>query len=171
MKNHLKEIFEKNYVSLCNYATVIVRNRHTAEDIVQAVFIQLWENNKITQLRDPEIYLLKCVKYKCLDYLKSPKRKKEIFTDSLPDIHQSEIPTLREEDIPSMLHFFAAKLPPKMQRVFLLSRQEGMSYKEIAKELNISVKTVENQMGSALKKMRLLLQKYNYLPFFFLFFQ
>ncbi len=150
--NTVKEIIDQNYTALCNYSQVIVKDHHATEDIVQTVFIQLWEDQKITHLEDPEPYLIRCVKYKCLDYLNRPIRKREISSDTLPELIIEENPTFSEKDILPMLLFFADKLPPKMRQVFLLSRQGGKSYKEIANELNISVKTVENQMGSALKK-------------------
>lgn len=169
MINRVKEIFDTNYSALCNYALVIVKDHHTAEDIVQTVFIQLWENDKLTQIKEPEPYLMRCVKYKCLDYLKKPSRKKEILLDALPEFVKKEDSSLKEEDIVPMLHYFADKLPPKMQKVFLMSRQQGFSYKEIAHELEISTKTVENQMSSALKKMRLFLQQYHYLSFLLFF--
>lgn len=171
MENRLKEIFETNYSPLCNYASAILKDKHLAKDIVQSVFLQLWENEKIVHIKKPAPYLLKCVRYKCIDYLKRPNRKKEIFTDSLPDNQIVSESILKEEDILPMLHYFADKLPTKMQQVFLMSRQQGMTYKEIAQDLNISVKTVENQMGSALKKLRILLQEHQYLPVLLFIFQ
>lgn len=164
MKNNLKDIFENNYSALCNYANTIIKDKHLAKDIVQSVFIQLWENQKIGQLKNPAPYLLKCVKYKCIDYLKQPSRKREILTDTLLDIRKEEFQSLQEADILPMLHFFVDQLPKKMRQVFLMSRQQEMTYKEIAVELNISVKTVENQMGTALKKLRILLKEHHYLP-------
>lgn len=134
-----------------------------SEDLVQSVFIQLWENNKITQLDSPEPYLIKCVRYKCIDYLKTPFKKNAILSSDLPDIHIQTEYALEEKDILALLHFFADKLPPKMRQVFLMSRTNGLSYKEISEELDISVKTVENQMGAALKKMRSLLRDHHYL--------
>jgi len=142
---------------------VLVGDYHTAKDLVQTVFIQLWENQKIEEVEKLEPYLIKCVKYKCMDYLKQPQRKKEVFQTTLPELGSVEIQTFKEEDILPMLHFFADKLPPKMQKVFLMSRDQGLSYKEIAQSLDISIKTVENQMGAALKKMRVLLKKQHYL--------
>jgi RNA polymerase sigma-70 factor (ECF subfamily) len=70
-------------------------------------------------------------------------------------------------DIEAIFAFLASQLPPKTRQVFLMSRLQGMTYSEIAQELEISVKTVENQMGNALKKMRDLLSKYQYLPSIF----
>lgn len=171
MNRALKKIFDENYSPLCNYANAIVKDKHMAEDIVQTVFIQLWENEKIFHLETPESYLLKCVRNKCINHLKRPQRKNEILMEVLPDIGKEEKQSLKDEDIMALLHFFADKLPPKMRQVFLMSRQQGMTYKEIAQDLDVSIKTIENQMGSALKKLRILLQKHHYLPMMILFFQ
>lgn len=151
---------------MCNYACAIIKDKHTAEDLVQSIFIQLWESDKLIQLDNPEPYLLRCVKYKCIDHQRSAKTKKEIHLDQLPELGQQEHSNLAEEDIIPLMNFFAAKLPPKMQKVFLLSREKGLGYTEIAELMEISPKTVENQMGSALKKLRKLLKEHHYLPFF-----
>ena len=71
--------------------------------------------------------------------------------------------TVEEEDIEPILHYFTAKLPPKTREVFLLSRKSGLTYNEIAAELEISAKTVENQMGRALRIMRELLKENEFL--------
>ena len=164
MQNRLKIIFDSNYNSLCNYASAFVSDRPTAEDIVQNVFIQLWENEKIYQLEDPQPFLKRCVKYKCIDFARSNKSRKEIPSDILPELMKMEQATLKAEDVQATLQMFASQLPPKMQKVFLMSRVQGMTYAEIADELNVSKKTVENQMGVSLKKMRKLLRKHGYLP-------
>ena len=168
--NSLKNLFDNNYKALCNYAAVIIKDKHQAEDIVQNVFIQLWENDKIYKLQNPEPYLLKCVRFKCIDYLRGKKRKKEIPLETLPEIGFEQNHSLKEEEIAPLLSYFIAKLPPKMRQVFLMSRQQEMSYKDIASKLDISIKTVENQMGSALKKMRFFLREHNYLPALLIFF-
>lgn len=170
MANLLKEIFNKNYAALCNYAIRYISDRSTAEDIVQSVFVQLWENDKLVELENPDTYLLKCVRYKCIDHIRRRQKKLEVLLDKLPEIGSEEQQSLKEEDIVPLIHYFAAQLPPKTKRVFLMSRQEGMSYKEIAQAQNVSIKTIENQMGSALKKLRILLQQHHYLPVLFLLF-
>lgn len=168
MKKDLKQIFDAFYQPLCNYANAIIRDQHFAEDIVQSIFIQLWESDKITNLDNPEPYLMRCVKYKCLDHLKKPANKKVVLGTSLPEIASSDASDLGEEDVVPLLHFFASQLPPKMQRIFLMSRNQNMTYKEIAEELGISIKTVENQMGTALKKLRVLLKKHHFLTYSFI---
>lgn len=165
MKADLKLIFEANYVLLYNYASSIIKDKHTAEDLVQTVFIQLWQNGKLMDIQEPRPFLLKCVKYKCIDFLRSQKRNKEVLLKELPELDNFQ-ESLPEEDTAAMLNYFAAMLPSKMQRIFLMSRTQGMTYKQIAQELNISQKTVENQMGTALKKLRVLLKKHKYLSLF-----
>ncbi len=171
MNKEFKEIFDKNYAPLCNYAAAIIKNKHAAEDLVQSVFIQLWEKKKFIEMDKPASYLMLCVKNKSIDYLRALKRNKETSMDELPEKLVHKIQHLKEEDIDPILSYFVSKLPPKTKNVFLLSRKQGLSYKEIANQLGVSSKTVENQMSSALKKMRILLKEHHYLPAILLFFQ
>ncbi len=156
---NFKEIFHSYYAPLCNYALSIVRNETAVEEIVQKLFIDLWEKNALEKVDNVEYYLLKSTKYKCIDYLRSKKQTKEFPVSDLPEKAFPEPGNLTEEDIIPLLHYFASKLPPKTRQVFLLSRSSGMTYKEIAEEMGISVKTVENQMSRALKSMKVLLKK------------
>ncbi len=80
----------------------------------------------------------------------------------MPDILTNENLEITEADIEPLFYYYATKLPPKTREVFLMSRIGQMSYKEIAEELNISQKTVENQMGSALKKLKRILNTEHY---------
>jgi len=154
-----KEIFQTYYSPLCNYALNFVHDDSTAEEIVQNLFIELWEKDSLKKVQNKERYLLRSVKFKCIDYLRTQNINKEIPIRDLPEQPTAEPGTLSEEDILPLLHYFASKLPPKTREVFLLSRASGMSYREIADEMNISVKTVENQMGRALRSMKSLLKE------------
>lgn len=162
--NKLKQIFDDNYSALCNYANVFVGSYDQSEDIVQTVFIQLWSNNKIFDLEDPTPYLLRCVKYKCMDYLKLRKPVTSLVEMDLPIIDMQQDLSFEEDNVEAIFAFLTAQLPKKTRQVFLMSRKQGMTYQEIAEELGVSPKTVENQMGNALRRMRDLLHKYNYLP-------
>ncbi len=163
----IEDIFHEFYSPLCNYATKIIGNDTVAEEIVQNLFVQLWEKDQLKEISNYEAYLLKSTRFKCLDYFRAQKRKKEIPTDQF-DTNIATTPSiLKEEEIEPLLHYFASKLPPKTRNVFLLSRKAGLTYKEIAEELDISVKTVENQMGSALKKMRIILKEQNFFSLLF----
>jgi RNA polymerase sigma-70 factor (ECF subfamily) len=163
LNKKIEEIFRQYYSPLCNYAAKIITDRVLAEDIVQSLFIQLWETNKLASVNNHEHFLLKATKYKCIDYLRSKKLKKEVLLDDMPDTFSASYSDLSEEDIEPLLYYFAAKLPLKTKEVFLLSRTSGLTYSEIANELDISIKTVENQMGRALRMMRVLLKEQEFL--------
>ncbi len=157
-KQLIEEIFRQHYSPLCNYAAKILNDGFAAEDIVQALFIDLYEKNKWYEIRNLEMFLLKSVKFRCIDHLR--KLKNSISETEISDNNFDQQFDIKEEDIEPLFHYYAAKLPPKTREVFLLSRSKNFSNKEIAKELNISVKTVENQMSRALKKMKELLKDF-----------
>lgn len=166
-QDDFKNLFYSFYSPLCNYALKIIGNKETAEDIVQNLFLQLYERNSLSNVEVPERYLVRCTKYKCLDYLRKKKINHEIDISLIPETTSSDISDLSEEDIEPLIHYFAAKLPPKTREVFLLSRKSGMTYREISEKLDISVKTVETQMGRALRHLKEILKKHNYLSLFF----
>ena len=124
---------------------------------------------KLQQIKQQERFLLKATKFKCIDYLRTSKRIQTLPIDTVWTETAATAPpsVIKEEEIEPLLHYFAAKLPPKTRAVFLKSRKSGMTYKEIADEMNISVKTVENQMRRALKQMRVLLKEHNFLSLLF----
>ncbi len=134
-----------------------------AEDLVQNLFIQLWESDKLKVVEKYEYFLIRATKYKCIDFLRTKRVGQEIYLDDISEVFSIKSYDLEEEDIEPLLHYFASKLPPKTREVFLLSRKSGLTYKEIAGELDISTKTVENQMGRALRMMRGLLKEQGYL--------
>lgn len=158
-KDQFAQIFHLYYSPLCNYAMKVTGSDIMAEDIVQNLFIQLWQTNALENIQNPEAYLLRSVKFKCIDYFRKHKDDKVIGLDGLTDDMADSVNEISEDEIEPLLHYFAAKLPPKTRQVFLLSRQSGMTYRQIAEKLDISVKTVENQMGAALKQMRTILKE------------
>ena len=161
--NSIKNIFNTYYNPLCNYAAKIVKDNDTAEDIVQSLFIQLWENDKLTSIEHPDRFLLRSTKFKCIDYLRKQKQFSEIsLDDNNLDFQNSGVIDLDESDIEPLLHFFASKLPPKTREVFLLSRTSNLTYAQIAEEKGIAIKTVEAHMSKALKTMRFLLKEHDF---------
>ena len=166
MTKQFNAIFNEHYAALCNYAIAIVKDKMTAEDLVQNLFIQLWQQKKMDSIQNMEGFLLRATKFKCIDYLRSKKKKQTIELSEIENPSFQTPSEIGEEDIDPLLHYFAAKLPPKTQQVFLKSREDGMTYKDIAADMDISVKTVENQMGRALRKMRALLKEHHFLSFF-----
>ncbi|MDA3927803.1 MAG: RNA polymerase sigma-70 factor [Prolixibacteraceae bacterium] len=162
MNQKLETIFHQYYSPLCNYASAIINDYTDAEDIVQTFFIQLYERRKLPEIANIEAYLLRSIRFKCIDYLRNKKRKNTISIQEIDYLEHTLPNEITEQEIEPLFHYYAAKLPPKTRTVFLLSRVNKLTYREIAEELNLSQKTVENQMGSALKKMKVILKEEHY---------
>jgi len=140
----------------------MVHDEHAAEDIVQTLFIQLYEKNNMNTVDNIEGYLLRSVRFRCIDHIRKDKKSVFLSINKLTAESANHSHDITEEEIEPLFYYYAAKLPPRIREVFLLSRVSKLSYKEIAEELNISQKTVENQMGSALKKLRKIVQEEHY---------
>jgi RNA polymerase sigma-70 factor (ECF subfamily) len=140
----------------------MVHDEDTAEDIVQTLFIQLYEKNNLNAVDNIEGYLLRSTRFKCIDHIRKAKKSVNLSTNETTIDTANNLCEIAEEEIEPLFHYYAAKLPPKIREVFLLSRVSKLTYKEIAAELNISQKTVENQMGSALNKLRIILRNEHY---------
>lgn len=153
-----EKIFKDNFKSLYRYAFTIVKNESAAEEIVQNVFFKIW--NKKEQL--PDGILLKAYFYRAIhnESLNLIKHHKVRTTYQLHAIRSGD---QHVENASSKIgmselqrHLSAAmnELPEQCRTIFHMSRFEEKKYKEIADELNISPKTVENQLGKALKILR-----------------
>ncbi|HEX6225785.1 MAG TPA: RNA polymerase sigma-70 factor [Chryseolinea sp.] len=164
-------IFKTYYQPLCNYAYSFVHDREEAEEIVQATFLSVWEKKDNLSIHTGvKPYLYAMVRNAALNVLKHEKVKQQHATVELAVAERSSESVTRtvmaselEERISKALN----KLPEQCRLVFKLSRFEELKYAEIAEQLNISVKTVENQMGKALKIMREQLK--DYLPLLLVF--
>lgn len=148
--------FSEWYRPLCLYALNYTGSYEDSEDIVQQLFADIWE--KIGQeewsVSNLKAYLFTAVRNRSLNY--NQKEKRNLSFD--PGQHdQSE--NNQEEDIlhvqrEAKLWDLIDTLPSERRRIFLMAKQKGMKYQEIAEELHLSVKTVENQIGRALKSLR-----------------
>lgn len=121
---------------------------------------------------DIKPYLYVAVKNTALNKLKVNRRKADVEETSINPLYvenRTAEDNMEYNEMEQVLMDTIAELPPKCQEVFRLSRFEEMSYKEIAAELDISVKTVENQMGKALKRLREALERYKKLIVLLLF--
>ncbi len=164
---HFKSIFHSYYSPLCNYAFKIVGIYEVAEDIVQNLFVQVYEKNVLENISYPDRYLIKSVKFRCIDYQRNNSKYREVEIEEFLDEPSESVSDLTEDEVEPLLHYFAAKLPEKCREVFLLSRKSGMTYKEISEELNISVKTVEAHMARALRQLKEILKSQNFLSLIF----
>ncbi|WP_273275754.1 RNA polymerase sigma-70 factor [Maribacter polysiphoniae] len=163
-------IFELYHPRLLHIARNYVSQKQDAEEIVQEVFIRLWENRSSIHIKTNNIngYLFKMVKNGCLDYLRKRKRvlarhghnkqlEDALNYEALCDNDASEILV---EELAGEIRNAINLLPEKCKEVFIKSRTEGLAHKDISEKLQISTKTVENHIGRALKHMRFHLQEY-----------
>ncbi len=161
-KQSYEEIFHEFYSPLCNYASRLVGDDAMAEEIVQDLFVHLLERNSLNRVDQLDRYLIRSVKFRCIDHLRHQQKENPIRIDQKhEDI--ADVTHASDEEMDALFHYLVAKLPPKTRTVFLLVRQSEMTYQEVAEELNISVKTVEAQMSRALQKLRIYLKDYGYL--------
>lgn len=147
---------------MCNYVFQIVQDHAVSEDIVQDVFVHLWKQRDSLTISDSlNNYLVAACKNKALEYLRKKKRRTEAETgvDVLPDISKGIGDEANTIWLREKIYCSIRQLPPKCEEVFRLSKLEGLTYAEIARRLNVSVKTVENHMAQAFKRLRKLLAK------------
>lgn len=149
--------FRRFYAPLIAFARSKTSNIEIAEEIVQNVFAELWERRETISLKtEIKQYLFSVVKNDCYDYARHLKVEKK-YLDYLT-AHQDEsfefFDTLIDEDFQKLMNEVYALLPEQCRNIFYMSRLEEMSYKDISQKLGISIKTVENQIGKALKLVR-----------------
>jgi RNA polymerase sigma-70 factor (ECF subfamily) len=153
-----ESIFKEHYPELCGFANKFLRDLDAAEEIVQSIFVKLWENrSEITVGNNVRSYLFSAVRNGCLNQIKHLKIKEEYKAYNQREINQNAYYIDKEieaSELELKINASIASLPEKRKKIFMLSRYEGLKYKEIAEKLNISVKTVEHQMGSAIKQLR-----------------
>lgn len=151
-------LFKQHHEELCNLAYTITKNEDAAKDIVQDVFIKLWKNKDEIVFQDQiKHYLFRAVSHSSLNYIRFNKKivslpTQETFSNLF--IAPVDNENIEFTELERRVHESIEKLPPKCKAIYLLSRHEGLKYREIADALGLSIKTVENQMGIALEKLR-----------------
>lgn len=161
-------LFRRWYEPLCHYACRLADgDMDEAEDLVQQAFIKLWERRtRIDVAWSLKAYLYKTVHNACLNRLRSLKVQSKYLDFTAQQT--GTMYTQPEDTSPELIERFRRAmdaLPPQCRHIFELSRFESLKYREIADQLGISIKTVETQMGKALRVMRL--QLVDYLVIFF----
>ena len=163
-------VFRQHYEGLCRYAGQFVADSDEAEEEVQAVFLALWEKRAgLIITVSLKAYLYRAVHNRCLNRIKhvavrdAYQEHRRYVGESLVE---SPVQTLIGHELADHVQTAIQKLPEQCRRVFMLSRFDELTYGEIAGQLGISVKTVENQIGKALRILRTELS--DYLPVAFL---
>jgi len=150
-------LFKRMFSPLCQFCIKFVKSREVAEEVVSDVFYSIWKNRNRLMVSSPKAYLYTSVRNKGLDHLRKIKKMVHCDLDSATHLiadtaDGQEILVLNELSV--VMDKSIAKLPKQCKRIYEMSRDEGLKYREIASILQVSVKTVETQMGRALKHLR-----------------
>lgn len=151
-----EKLYDEYYPSLCLFANKYLGDLDLSRSLVQELFVDLWLKREKLTVRQESVksYLFKAVRNRSVDCLR--ETKKTVSLSAVPE-HSMKAPfedKLEEAELNARLNQSISELPEKCREIFLLCRFEGLKYGQIAEKLNISVKTVEMQMGIALKKMK-----------------
>lgn len=160
----VEQLFRQYYKLVYRTVLRILANRTAAEDVAQEVFLELWrKRERITVSSSLPAYLRRAARNRALNYIRDQKLK---FDDrdegiiELPSGATTVNQKLAAEELQQRIDTAIEALPERCRIVFALSRFEDMSYREIAEELDISIKTVENQISKALRLLRSALGDY-----------
>ncbi|MFB9076135.1 RNA polymerase sigma factor [Flavobacterium procerum] len=164
-----KEIYLAYYQDLCVYANSYTRDKQASEDLVQNILLRFWENRASFNVQQNiKSYLYKAVYNSFLDSV----RKEKTLNKNLEDLRYSLLSSINEEDPETIDERIAVlkseieRLPKRCKEIFILNKYESLKYQQIAEKLNISINTVENQIGKAYKILRTKLSDKNYLTMF-----
>lgn len=153
--SEFERIFRGLYRPLCLFALRFIERVEDAEDVVQQAFADVWDKNredvKIANIRS---YLYQAVRNRSLTLAaQSPETRSD--TECLAEMEDlSEEEQVYQSERDARLWAAIDALPPERRKIFLLSKRDGLKYQEIAEELGLSIKTIENQMSKALKTLR-----------------
>ena len=166
------EIYLAYYPKLLRFATEYVILKEDAENIVQDLFAFLWENDQLlTNAENLNAYLFRLVRNRCIDFLRGKTREKvhnekirasfelelKLKLDSLEEL-DIQMCSDDENDLERLISAAIDSLPERCRQIFIMSKIEKIKYNEIAVQLNLSINTVENQIGIAFKKLRIKLK-------------
>lgn len=160
-RHAFRSLYDIMHKSLYDFALAIVKLREPAEEITADVFIRLWERRKTlghSRIRSCRLYLFMCIKNASLNYLRDNKRPEQLNLDEI-SLADWKLETNPEEllitaEMAAHLDKAIRDLPVQCGIIFRLVKEEGLSYKEAAQLLELSEKTIENQIAIALKKIR-----------------
>src|SRR5688572_32952778 len=155
----LEAVFKAHYAGMASFVQRFVRSPDLAEELVQDVFLKLWsKREQLAEIETFRTYLFRAARNTALNYLRRAKlerrwREEQGTDDDPPTSFAADEETV-EQELAVAVQEAINRLPPRCREIFLLSRDGGLTYAEIARSLEISVKTVETQMGRALKSLR-----------------
>lgn len=163
-KSAFETIFKTHYSELHSYAVGMTGDLEASEDIIEELFIWLWENRKSVRVDSSmKSYLIKITHNRCLNHLKHQKVIQKYLDENLrlrtieEKLQQDYIEFFKQQDYDDneeKIRTAIDNLPEQCKKIFKMNRFDKFKYREIAEKLNISISTVKNQMSIALKKIK-----------------
>ena len=151
-------LFRSSYISLVKYAGTLIKDKDTAEEIVQDLFFRIWKDREKLKIESSlNGYLFRAVHNRCLhhiEHMKVVERHARELTYSTSQESESPAEILYYKELQARIAEILEKLPERCGMIFCMNRFEGLKYAEIAEKLSVSVKTVEANIGKALKEFR-----------------
>jgi RNA polymerase sigma-70 factor, ECF subfamily len=167
-----EKFFREKYRGFCLLACKYVKDIEIAEEVVQEVMVRLWEKRDQLEIKGSVLaYINISVKNSCLNYIKHKNivlAHERAETQRLSWDSSENEEEMGDMELETAVLNAIAELPPQRQKIFSMSRVDGMKYHEIADKMGLSIKTVEAQMGTALKQLRVKLKDYMGILIFFL---
>lgn len=157
-------VYREYYIPLCYYCLRYIEKFEDSEEIVQDLFLKLWDKHEELEINSSlKAYLYRAVQNYALNYLSKKKTKEKYFLIQGGQIYDNSDKghiKIEEDELRQLLKHAILQLPEKRRKIFELSRFDGLKYGKIASQLSISVKTVETQMTKSLKYLRIVLKDY-----------
>jgi RNA polymerase sigma-70 factor (ECF subfamily) len=155
---HFESLFRSSYVSLVRYAKTLLKDQDASEEIVQDLFFRIWQDREKIKIESSlNGYLFRSVHNRCLHYIEHSRiveKHAEEMSYRQPESPESPSDVLNYKELQAKIASILEKLPERCGQIFCMNRFEGLKYNEIAEKLSVSVKTVEANMGKALKEFR-----------------
>lgn len=157
-KEAFEKLFHKYYARLCVFSNTYVKSIDTSRDVVQDVYIRIWDNRENFEISQSlKAYLYQAVRNQSLNYLEKNRQKlrlQNMLSRQLEIESAENEGKLNTEELTEKIWKLVDQLPERRRTIFILYRKHALSYKEISEVMDISRKTVENQMGRSLKFIR-----------------
>lgn len=164
------ELFRRYDRRIYPFVLKMIKSPILAEEITQEIFIKIWRHREsLSVIEQPESYILTIAARHTLDQIKKRLNEHKMlqrFSAGLSPTHNEPEELLLLKDTEELIQRAVDQLPPQQKSVYLLSRQQGLSYEEIGQELNISPNTVRNHLVKALAAIRIWLEQQDQLPLF-----
>jgi RNA polymerase sigma-70 factor (ECF subfamily) len=153
-----KVLYQKYAPKLCGFSRKYLNSDEDAEEIVQEVFLRIWEKREnVDESQSFSSYIFQAAKHRIFNGFRK-KVNEQAYLDFVVYANDASSNftdmAVEYQEIKSKAEAVISAMPPKRQEIFRLSREQGLKNKEIAEKLQISIKTVENQMSQALKFLR-----------------